>query len=290
MGTTSEESRGIERHTRRVLPEHAVRRVVRRTGVRRIYKRYQHSGLKPADVFVGAYPKSGSTWVRFVLADLILGHDCGFGEVEMLIPQVGSHRNAPRVLREGGRLIKTHEPYRQVYRRAILVLRDPRDVVLSYRRFLTGFGHEYPDLSAFVRDFSDGLVGGYGSWLEHTSGWLAARESGAAIHIVRYEDLKQSAVSEFESLVDSLDLDFPESRVAEAVARNSAERMRAKEPREREFFNERGWTNEISFVGKAEAGGWREQLTEEDLEALRPSSELYESIEGNRPAAAAAGI
>lgn len=278
----TEGARNLESRTRKVPPEHPLRKAVRKTGLRRLYKRHQHAGLDPSDVFVAAYPKSGSTWVRFVLSDLVLGRECGFGDVESTIRQVGSHREGPEVLPGNGRLIKTHEPYRKVYRRSIFILRDPRDVVLSYQRFLVGFGHDYPDLGAFVKLFSRGEVGGYGSWLDHTAGWIEARDAGADVHTVLYDEIKEAPVREFSDMARFVGLEVNEDQVAEAVERNTAARMRAKESDEGEFFSARGWKRTSTFVGKARSGVWRERLSADDLEALKPFSDLYESIVESR--------
>ena len=44
---------------------------------------------------------------------------------------MGTHRPMKPVLPNGGRLIKTHEQYRSQYKRAIYLMRDLRDVMLS---------------------------------------------------------------------------------------------------------------------------------------------------------------
>src|ERR1700761_6865647 len=92
----------------------------------------RHHGLDSTNVYLGHYPKSGGTWLKLMTVELVLNEKVGFGAAEEAMPFVGRHQNAPQILVGGGRLIKTHESYRDVYRRAIFLIRDVRDVLVSY--------------------------------------------------------------------------------------------------------------------------------------------------------------
>lgn len=70
---------------------------------------------------VASYPRSGNNWVKLVLAELLVGSAKIDGRSkEWFVPMVGQHRDAPGVLPNGGRLIKTHGPYNKVYARCYL--------------------------------------------------------------------------------------------------------------------------------------------------------------------------
>ena len=259
-------------------PEHPIRRFVRRTGMVRLHKLRQHSGLRPEDAFIDSFPRSGNTWTRFVLTDLLRTEGGEFLEVQATIPRVGSHDPAPSILPGGGRLLKTHEQYRPVYGRTVLLIRDPRDMALSYRRFLSAYGHEYADLGEFVRDLVRGRIGTNGSWLDHTTSWLTARDQGAVVHLVLYEQLRASPEEYFSEIARFLGIEAPGDRFSEAVRRNTVEAMRVKESELGRAVGGKSWNPSVSFIGKAEVGGWQGQFTEEQLELLAPSVRLYESI------------
>ena len=91
----------------------------------------RHLGLDSNDVFLASYPRSGNTLLRFPLAEAISGALCTFENVQRIVPEIGVHVYAYPLLPAGGRLIKTHERYRRKYRRAIYIVRDVRDVLLS---------------------------------------------------------------------------------------------------------------------------------------------------------------
>lgn len=235
----------------------------------------RHRGLSRDDVFLASYPRSGNTWVKFVLADLVAGRDLGFQETEDLVPTVGEHRRCASYLPGGGRIVKTHEPIRPEYRRSIYLIRDPRDVALSYVRWLSGFGVEYESLDEFLRQFMRGRVGGYGSWLRHAQGWIEAGPKHEVLPL-RYEDLKADPIRQLSRAAAFCGLPADMDRIELAAGRNSADRMRQKESLETGYFEEAGWrNNEVSFVGQASSGGWRDQLSKTQLEILAPATYYY---------------
>ena len=94
----------------------------------------QHRGLNPSDVFIASYPRAGSTWLRFMLFEILTGQSADFESVDKTIAGVRNHANAPVLLGENGRFLQTHEPYRYEYNKAIYLVRDVRDVVILSRR------------------------------------------------------------------------------------------------------------------------------------------------------------
>jgi len=106
----------------------------------------QHRGLDPGDVFLASYPRSGQYWLRFQLIEALTSQSGEFDSVDKLIPKIGAHAGAPALLPGGRRLIQTHETYRKEYKKAIYLVRDVRDVVLS--EFLQARERNFPSTSA----------------------------------------------------------------------------------------------------------------------------------------------
>ena len=150
------------------------RRYLARTVVRDALVAYRHRGLRPDDVFLASYPRAGSNWVKFLLLESITGRDLTFPESDEMMPYVGDHHSAPNVLPDGGRLLKTHEWYRQQYGRSIYLVRDPRDVVLSEYKYLAGRGKYTRGFDRFVEEFVGGTATGLGFWGDHVLSWLEA--------------------------------------------------------------------------------------------------------------------
>ena len=95
---------------------------------------WEHRGLNDKDVLFASFERSGNTWLRFVLMEILTKDNAGFLNVNQILPEMGTHREMKPVLPNGGRFIKTHESYRSEYKRAIYLMRDLRDVMLSTGR------------------------------------------------------------------------------------------------------------------------------------------------------------
>ena len=86
----------------------------------------------PDDTFLVSYPKSGNTWVRFLLANLIHPNEkVSFSNINRLLPAPGVLskrflRTLPRP-----RILKSHEPFDARFKKVIYLVRDPRDVAVS---------------------------------------------------------------------------------------------------------------------------------------------------------------
>ena len=218
-----------------------------------------HRNLSPSDVFVASYPKSGTTWTRFVLFEILSGLPAGFKTTNQLMTGIGQHTKGLRLLPGGGRLIGTHEQYRKDYNRAIYIVRDARDVLLSEFAFLKALEYFHGDLDKFISTFlfTCGSAYGYGPWQRHVSSWLASPLAGSDnLLVVRYEDLRQDPVSGFARMVEFLGLTVDRQKIELAAENNSLQKMREKERKEPVRASIKG-----RFVRNGRVGGWVSELS-----------------------------
>jgi hypothetical protein len=248
-------------------PTSAYRRLRRRfvrTPFREAVVWYRHRGLAPSDMFFGAYPKSGTTYARFVLFEMFSGLSSGFKTTNQLMGGIGEHLTAQRLLPGGGRLISTHEYYRKEYSRAIYLVRDARDVVLSEFAFLKALDFVPDDLDSFVKHFLFTKVSGYGPWHKNLASWLDSPiANNGNLLLVRFEDLRQDPVPCFRRMAEFLGVEISEERVRSAVENNSIQRMREKENKEPVKVSVRG-----RFVRDGAVRGWTSKLTPAQIQLI----------------------
>ena len=222
----------------------------------------------PDDTFITSYPRSGNTWTRFLIANLLHpDRRVTFANIESLIPDatVLSSRSIKRIPRP--RLIKSHEYFDPRYPRVIYLVRDPRDVALSLyhaRRKYRSIDDSYP-LERFVSErFLPGDLDL--PWSEHVGSWLATRRNHPAFLLVRYEDLLEDPARELRRMAVFLGVVADAETLRRAIERSTAQRLRDLEKVEHEqWLGTRGKRADIPFIGEATAGGWKQRLPASSL-------------------------
>ncbi len=197
---------------------------LRRTALRPLVVAWRHRGLKPTDVVLASYPRSGSVWTKSMLADLLAGEQVSFGAADRLIPHMGAHRAGRAILPGRGRLIKSHESYHRAYGRSIYLVRDPREVVISYFGLVSRLPEHTPELGEFVSRWLSGSVGGLGPWDDHVRSWLEGSMRSPVL-VVRYEDLVARPRELLGSMLDFLDVEVEPDAIERTIARNDRQRM-----------------------------------------------------------------
>jgi len=229
-------------------------------------------GVYPDDTFIISYPRSGSTWTRFLVANLAHpAETVTFANLDRILPAtaVASRRQLKKISRP--RILKSHNYYDHRYRRVVYVVRDPRDVVLSEYRFnlkRRTLEDKYP-MEQFVTRFVNGEIGDYGSWKENVASWVATRGGSSNFLLLRYEDMVADTAREVAKVAVFLGIKAGPEQIASVVEKSSAEKMRAMEKKESEaWVVTKGGRKDIPFVGAATAGGWKSKLPQESIEEI----------------------
>jgi sulfotransferase family protein len=186
-------------------------------------------GVRREDVILSSFPRSGSTWVRFLLANLIDLVESNSGPIDFpllnkTMPALGTnnlleawpHSAIPRV-------VKTHKPYLPFFgrNRSIGIIRDPRDVMVSYYHYQKDRkGRDIGAFAEFIRNPHFGLE----SWLKHYTSW-----HNHWTLAVRYEDLKEDPFREFNRILAVLGVSYPEDLVHETTSRTTLQSTRNAE-------------------------------------------------------------
>ncbi len=220
----------------------------------------------PDDVFIVSYPKSGNTWTRFLIGNLVYEDGVSFANIEYRIPSIYMHPD--RVLRRLPRLLKSHECFDPRYRRVIYIVRDPRDVAVScyhYYQKMRWLG-DCP-LDDFVPRFmKPEFEINYGNWADHLKSWVCLRQSSEDFLLLRYEEMLEHPQAELARVAAFLKIAATPERLNRAVALSSADRMRELEKKEGHAWQLiKESRQDKPFVRAARSGGWREALSPESV-------------------------
>ncbi|MGH7037821.1 MAG: sulfotransferase domain-containing protein [Stellaceae bacterium] len=239
-------------------------------------------------IWLASYPRSGNTWLRFLLYNLHQGAPFASHQVDKLIPSF--HRGVAAEHFAGDRptIVKTHLCYRpdmpldECTAGAIYIYRHPMAVMASNVRYVMRLvPYEEFSLAArralvtrIVTEYTDhlGLVGwhknGYGSWDGNIRSWIAGPRKFPVL-VVRYESLTRDPLAEITRICDFLGLAVSAEDRLVAVKNASEETLKAME----ELEVRHGWPGLFAnFVN----GGSRRWRFVRDT-SLEPLAELVSS-------------
>ncbi len=230
--------------------------------------------VRPDDTFIVSYPRSGNTWTRFLVANLLFpGQSVSFANIERLIPdaEAQSSRYMKRV--PGPRVIKSHQYFDHRYPKVLCITRDPRDVAISYYDFSRKYrqiADGYP-LEQYVHGFVTGtlLSPAWGTWAENVGTWMAARNGRPTFLLLRYEDLIADTQTELAKMARFFGVDASPEQLRGAIENSSADHLRELEKKEGgEWVTTKNKRSDIPFIGSAVAGKWKSVLPDAAVEEI----------------------
>ncbi|MFZ0955272.1 MAG: sulfotransferase domain-containing protein [Candidatus Sulfotelmatobacter sp.] len=222
------------------------------------------------DVFLTSYPRSGNTWTRFLVGNLVYQNEpVTFLTVERLVPDM--YKSSDRVLRNlpRPRILKSHECFDPRYKKVIYIVRDPRDVAVSNYHWelkLRSVRDGFPIEDFVPRWMEPQFWPRIGSWGDHVTSWLSTRQGNKGFLLLRYEDLKQDPQRALARVAEFLGIEPSTDRLNRAVDLSSAENMRKLEKQESAQWVATTLTRQDKpFVRNATSGGWKAVLPEQTV-------------------------
>lgn len=242
-------------------------------------------------VYSAAYPKSGVTYLNYLLFNALFDEPRDPARIDSDYV-IDIHEYLARVPPPQARrqYVKTHFafddalPLRERADRAICLVRDPIDVMMSIWDFLHLLGdatllNAPPEVKDQIfRAFAQRWVSSGGdqmafaqTWVANVTSWMDQRAIPALF--VRYESLKAAPAAQLARILAFLGERVSDERIALAVQQSSVEAMRKQEQSEVEakrpgtFYRpqlEAGYQQGFRFVGRLNAKSYDTVLTPDE--------------------------
>lgn len=221
------------------------------------------------DIFIVSYPKSGNTWVRFLLSNIkCSGEKINFDNIDSYIPDVYTSK-ALINKQKSNRIIKTHHCFFEYYPKSIYIYRDYRDVLVSYYFYEKALGNFSGTISEFLT--SDNLKKPFGLWKNHVSKAIQFKKNNPErIFMLSYESLYQNSMEQVKLLADFCNL-TPQLSFEEILNRCQFSTLKENEKIHESEFKKRTTKH---FFREGKKDNWNVYLNNSDLEFLQKDKEL----------------
>ncbi len=250
------------------------------TWLRVLLANYQHDGPAPIDINAIDVSLMASTRLWFDEWVGIEASALDDDTIDTLRPGVYRCMAGARSERQ---FVKTHDCWSRVAsgepmfpadvtHGVVYALRNPLDVVASLANHygqsadeaLTMLCSEESQLARSTGQLAPQLRQRLGCWSSHAGSWLD--QSRLPALVVRYEDLKADTAGWLTRVLEFCEVEVDTARVAKAVAFSSFEEMQRQE--RAGGFRKRLAVNTGTFFRRGRSGGWREELTAEQVARL----------------------
>lgn len=225
--------------------------------------------LRNDDVYIVSFPKSGATWMDFLIANINIAmsgdkRSVTFFNVHQYVPDIHDSRalGSPLLPFPGFRFIKSHSQLNRYYNNAIYIVRDPRDTMLSYFHFLRGLGTFDGSISDLIRSDKYGVR----SWVQHVQGWFMDSPPALNFLMVRYEDLKSDPVKQLKNIYYHLGFDIPDEILTNAIQLSSFQNMKRLEDELQ--YGGRPIKDKFNFMRSGNAGEGKLALSDVENELI----------------------
>jgi len=235
-------------------------------------------GFEPGagDIFVASYPKSGTTWLQYIVYLLIrrrpIGPDETLTECFPHLEEVGADAASKQ---PSPRLVKTHlgfalTPFSPAAR-YLVIARNPFDCAVSFYHHTRGFPRHYDFADGSFADFFDCFIEGeidFGDYFDHLVSWHAAA-SRNNVRLLTYEALKSDTRATMRSVAAFIGGDAPASVATEAALDaviREASLPAMREAQQRWSSLRPDWAP--AFVRKGVVGDWRSLFSPGQTRAL----------------------
>ncbi len=220
--------------------------------------------ILPEDIFIAGYPKSGNSWFQNLIAGLVFGilPDRGHPRLVLeVIPDV-HQKNVLFRRYQTPSFFKTHHKPMPQYQNVVYLLRDGRDVMVSYWHFLQAIQNVKIDFATMVQT-GEHLYPC--KWQEHVETWMA-NPYNARMLVIKYEDLLCDPIPQLKRFCAFSGIEA-DTGFLEMIS-HSATFEKLQEKERRLWVPDSGWPKDKQFYRRGVEGSFRDEMPDDVLQAF----------------------
>jgi Sulfotransferase domain len=223
--------------------------------------------LRGDDLVIASYPRSGNTWMRYLLADLILqsrGYETETKlpvHADKIIPDLdrGDIVDHQAELPGGNRIFKTHLMHQPCFRHAIVIFREPWDSLCSHYHFCLRYPETKHVESLGIDRFCEERMH---DWMEHLRSFIRAQTSfQCRCFFVSYEQMHIALPQVLKAVCRFFSLEVDGAAIAQAIHNHQFELHASRE-------TPKAGTTE-RFFRQGQIGSAERELSTETLSRIR---------------------
>ena len=232
-----------------------------------------HNKLKSDDIILSTYPKSGTTWFRFIIANIISYNDfnsdyiidyealngpfrCSYDSKDI---STITQKSIPRIFATH----KSFSRWRFNKLKSIYILRNPGDVMISFFHYNNSLKDPYinsKSLKEFIRNDKVGIK----QWCYHVDSWIQK-----ANVILTYEAMKSNANIEIKKMFEILNIEVTDKAINYAIEKSDFNLIKDLEKKsgmdkKAKDKHKKGYL----FARKGETNQWKQNLDDDDIKYI----------------------
>lgn len=252
--------------------------------------RYDTFYRQSAEIFFVSYPKSGRTWVRFMLAkylelyyktEVLPENIFNFTKAHDVLPSLSfthdgsSHKPVNLTDRE----LSNDKSFYFDSRKVVLLVRDPRDTVVSYFHHASSRKNLFNgSISEFIRSNRWGIekiIAFLNNWADHIK--------NPKLLFVRYEDMKSDDLTLLREMISFIGAPYDEAIAIEATEFSKFDKMKSLINSGQIASDILTPTNQNPNSAKVRKGlvsGYKKELNKTDIEFVNEATKKLNPVFG----------
>ena len=231
--------------------------------------------LRPDDVWIVTYPKSGTTWTQQIVKLLCNGGKDDERKITDFAPWLERRDDLSSEYLDGLKLLPSPRVFKSHFRydsmpcglphvvpyKCIYAARNPKDVAVSWFHHMRASPQFYyhSNWEAFLQYYINGEVPS-GNWFDHVLSFWAHKDDGNILFL-KYEDMKKDLPIAVAAVAKFMGYDLTQEVIEDIAMQSDFKHM--KENPSTNYSWEIQLPNEAPFMRKGVVGDWKNYFTPE---------------------------